>query len=68
MARIWASYDDIDKAIEVLKKYNTDIGTIPNVLIEDYKANLEKAYRGLRTRFYEKLVDELPPDIVKLFV
>jgi hypothetical protein len=51
-----------------LKKYNTDIGTIPNVLIEDYKANLEKAYRGLRTRFYEKLVDELPPDIVKLFV
>lgn len=68
MARIWASYEDIDRAIDVLKKYNVDIGTIPDVLIRDYKVNLEKSYRGLRTKFYERLVNELPPEIVRLFV
>ena len=61
--KVWSSYDQVERAVETLKKTKEKLGFIPPELKKAIISTLQHSYKGVVLRFFElcplEIVDEL---------
>ncbi|MBC7340928.1 MAG: hypothetical protein H5U02_00480 [Clostridia bacterium] len=64
--KIWHSYEDVDRAVEVIKTQYQQTGTVAPELLRAYKEIMATAGKGMVAHFYERITLEMPA-LLKFF-
>jgi len=59
--KVWSSYEQVERAVETLKKIKAELGFIPPEMKRATISTLQHSYKGVVLRFFELC----PPEIVK---